>query len=306
MLSTKISVACASRLGSESHVASPTGPFAVGVAGVGAWAVGGVVFGVGFEVFPVSLDEQPATLKSANTNEVITKLLIPNSICKLACNPASQKQDGDQFPTRPFMRRDPGTSSYKVKPNCTGFVDTSPRARYRLKVLKSRFLKSLSLLTVVFGLAVVASIAFLMSADNAKVTLLYTTKEPIPNIAFELGSVPLSIASLIKYGSRSFELLPATSPNLEKALAKSEFLVIGTHGSDGFIFSDEKRGYGPPQTPNPNTKFIYFGSCYFGAKRAELQRSFPNAKLIGQDGLAYQSASALYLFFVAPVDLLRL
>lgn len=168
-----------------------------------------------------------------------------------------------------------------------------------------RFLAGLAAILIGAIFIGVGAISFLMDARDPKVALVATTKDWVPDIAFEVASIPLAIASLIKYRRREFALLPATAANLEKTLGGSEFLIVGVHGFDGFIYSEEKKKIAPPVRTNFAMRHIYFGSCYFGARRSEWQRSFPNANLIGHDGETYATTSGFYLFFKAPLDLLR-
>ncbi len=149
-------------------------------------------------------------------------------------------------------------------------------------------------------------IAFQMKSENPKVVLLYTQNEVYPDLAFKVSSIPLAIASALKMGLSKFATLPATYENLETTLNKAEFIVVGAHGDEGGVITDEGFYFGPGGKVNGNVRHIYFGSCYFGQKRALWQRRFPNARLIGYESLTYPMTGWRYLFLESWIDLLKL
>jgi hypothetical protein len=166
------------------------------------------------------------------------------------------------------------------------------------------FIKIVISVTVTVTVISIITISSLMNAGDPRVVFIYTQKEKIPDIAFKVSSVPLAIASYLKLGTKAFALYPATAENIERALLNVEFLVIGTHGIDGMVYSDEKALIGPMQTPNPKMRSVYFGSCYFGTKRQAWETMFPNARVIGYDTKTYKSTGWLYLVFESWKDLL--
>lgn len=143
----------------------------------------------------------------------------------------------------------------------------------------------------------------IMSSKQPKVVLVYTQKEPIPDIVFKISSIPLALASYIKFGSVVFAAIPATDKNILRSLSEAEFVVVGTHGWDGRLYSDDRSWIGPSKTPNLKMREIYFGSCFFGAKRKAWEAMFPNAIVSGYDSETYQVTGWIYLVFKSWIDL---
>lgn len=171
----------------------------------------------------------------------------------------------------------------------------------RLKVL----IKLGSLAVAGISAFCVFVVLFLMSAKDPKIVLIYTQKEIIPDIAFKISSVPLALASYIKYRSVEFAALPATTQNIETALSEAEFVVVGTHGWNGMLYSDEGAYIGPTKTSNFKMRSIYFGSCYFGTMRKKWEDMLPNAQVMGHDNETYQITGWMYLVFKSWIDLLK-
>ncbi len=145
-----------------------------------------------------------------------------------------------------------------------------------------------------------------MNSENPKVVLLYTQNEAYPDLAFKVSSIPLAVASALKMGISRFAVLPATYTNLESTMDSAEFIVVGAHGDEGGVITDEGFYFGPGGNVNGNVRHIYFGSCYFGQKRALWEAKFPNAKVIGFESLTSQMTGWRYLFLESWMDLLKL
>lgn len=145
-----------------------------------------------------------------------------------------------------------------------------------------------------------------MDADEPEVVLIYTQKSKYPTFLFRLGSVPLALASLYQLGRNKFAVLHAHHSNVEISLKEARFLVLGVHGVDGGIMSDDGEWIGPSKLINPHLKHVYFGSCSFGKRRKDWQKMFPNGKVIGHDELTSPTEGAKYLLFNSWRDLLAL
>lgn len=163
------------------------------------------------------------------------------------------------------------------------------------------------LLVSILALGLLLTMAWtLTSAENPEVVLLYTQKSQYPDFAFRLSSTPLALISFIQTGHKALSLLPANRQNIESAFAHARFVIIGTHGMDGGILTDEGEWIGPDARLSPKMKLVYFGSCYFGKNRKLWEGKFPNAKVIGYDQLTYPSVGWKYLVFESWRDFLLL
>jgi hypothetical protein len=173
--------------------------------------------------------------------------------------------------------------------------------------MRGSFLFKTAVLVLLGGSAITTfAVSFLMNAKNPSVVLLYTRNEKIPDIAFKLSSVPLALSSYIKFGEPRFAAIPATANNIETAIYRGEFVVIGTHGSNGMVVSDDNSLIGPAKVINPKMKNIYFGSCYFGSQRKSWEAMFPNARVIGYEAETDRTTGWRYLFFRSWIDLLSI
>ena len=141
---------------------------------------------------------------------------------------------------------------------------------------------------------------------NPKSILIYTQKSNYPNIVLKISSLPLAFASLLKFKSKSFAALPSTRLNIEWSLKNAKFLIIGTHGRNGGLITDDGGWIGPDNQINNKLKLAYFGTCYFGDKRSKWQLKFPKAKLIGYDKLTYPWDGWQYLALQSWIDLLKI
>jgi hypothetical protein len=169
-----------------------------------------------------------------------------------------------------------------------------------MKILRLRRLIGLVLtfLMLLFGFS-----SWITSSEKPEVILLYTQKSKFPDFAFRFSSIPLALASYFHLGRRAFAVLPASRENIESSLSNAVVVVIGTHGNNGGILTDEGGWIGPDTFVNSSMKLIYFGTCYFGESRSRWQAKFPNAKVIGFDQLTYPSLGWKYLVFQSWRDL---
>jgi len=145
---------------------------------------------------------------------------------------------------------------------------------------------------------------FLFQPSAAPVRLVIIDKTTIPRAAFALSSIPLAVASYIKYGRLAFAMVPAVSSAVEAAFRDADFLVVGTHGINGGIALDDGRWMSPADVkPNTGLKHIYFGSCYLGELRDEWQAKYPTATIIGYDDATDPMTGWIYLVFRSWRDL---
>ena len=158
---------------------------------------------------------------------------------------------------------------------------------------------------VLFGLCGVIGWSNSKPSERPRVVFFYTSHSPYPEFVFRLSGFPLALASLIKFGPHQFSMTHATWKNVKKAMQDAEFVVIGSHGYNGGILTDEGGLLEPLHIEkNVEMKHVYFGSCYFGKRRLEWQQRFPNAKILGYDDLTYPAVGWRYLVFNSWWDLL--
>lgn len=155
------------------------------------------------------------------------------------------------------------------------------------------------------ALAVVAGITvgWGMNDRRATVHFLYTLRDPIPESLFRLSAVPLALSAHAD-GERFFAG-PVTAENVDRAFDEGRFVVLGTHGMEMGFPTDDGVWVGPDGPPRSQLEQVYFGACRLGAGRVFWQRRFPNATIVGVDGLYHPMEGWFYLVFAAPRELGR-
>ena len=175
---------------------------------------------------------------------------------------------------------------------------------HRLISFKNKFLAFFYVLAVLAFVSLLST-DFLMDAKDAPVQFLYTQRYGFSDFLFKMSAAPLALSAFFFYGKPSLSVLPITSASLYDAFSKTEFLVIGTHGEDGNIITDDNVWVGPPVQRHSQLRFIYFGSCNLGLKIEAWQKAFPSAIIRAYYRVIYPVEGWRYLYFQSWMDLMK-
>ncbi len=155
-----------------------------------------------------------------------------------------------------------------------------------MESVRRKLLIFINAIMIAVALLTVFCDRFFFNVERAPVRMIIIEKTSMPHFAFTISSIPLALAAFYKYGERSFAMVPASVDSMQRAFAEAEFIVVGAHGSGGYVIFDDDAWVGPRLLPeNSELKHIFFGSCYIYMRRSEWQAQYPKATIIGSDGL---------------------
>ena len=128
------------------------------------------------------------------------------------------------------------------------------------------------------------------SVKNAPATVLYESLEGrIPRALLAPGYLPTLAAARMKWGPGGVAFQPLTLDSLKQGAAESEFLFVGSHGTeDGLLLSTG------PVTPEAlqdvdrsgRLRFVYLAGCDSGLLREAWEDALAPARVVTQDHLA--------------------
>lgn len=142
------------------------------------------------------------------------------------------------------------------------------------------------------------------SVQRAPATVLYENLEGrIPRALLAPGYLPTLAAARMKWGPGGVALQPLTLDSLKQGVAKSEFLFVGSHGTeDGLLLSTG------PVTPEAlqdtdrsgRLRFAYLAGCDSGTLGEAWEKALAPARVVTQDHLASTLQHVWWLWREGP------
>lgn len=142
------------------------------------------------------------------------------------------------------------------------------------------------------------------SVQRAPATVLYENLEGrIPRALVAPGYLPTLAAARLKWGPGGVAFQPLTLEALKQGAAESEFLFVGSHGTeDGLLLSTG------PVTPEAlrdtdrsgRLRFVYLAGCDSGILREAWKRVLAPARVVTQDHLASTLQHVWWLWREGP------
>ncbi|NLV40635.1 MAG: hypothetical protein GXY15_05335 [Candidatus Hydrogenedentes bacterium] len=142
------------------------------------------------------------------------------------------------------------------------------------------------------------------SVQRAPATVLYENLEGrIPRALVAPGYLPTLAAARLKWGPGGVAFQPLTLDSLKQGAAESEFLFVGSHGTeDGLLLSTG------PVTPEAlrdtdrsgRLRFVYLAGCDSAALRDGWEKALAPARVVTQDHLASTLQHVWWLWREGP------
>ncbi|HRZ84427.1 MAG TPA: hypothetical protein P5069_18390, partial [Candidatus Hydrogenedentes bacterium] len=142
------------------------------------------------------------------------------------------------------------------------------------------------------------------SVKSASATVLYENLEGrIPRALLAPGYLPTLAAARMKWGPGGVAFQPLTLDSLKQGAAESEFLFVGSHGTeDGLLLSTG------PVTPEAlqdvdrsgRLRFVYLAGCDSAALRDGWEKALAPANVVTQDHLASTLQHVWWLWRQGP------
>jgi len=104
------------------------------------------------------------------------------------------------------------------------------------------------------------------------------------------------------FGRHEFYSGLSDQKSLNQAFQNAEHIVIGAHGNEDGLLTEDDSILSPEPPIYKKPRFIYFGSCYLGKSQKLWEKKFPNAEIRSTDQLYHPIEGWFYLMFKAPFE----